>query len=452
MKISRRNILRGAAGLTLALPYFESFAQAAVKPRRIIFVFTANGDHTSRRMTVKGETNFVFDDMLSPFEAWRQKVLVLDGVDKRHYMLPSGRRADAHQQGGSALAPWPSGTGSFPIGGGNGATIGYVEGPSLDRALGDRVLAASSSVPYRHLVYRVGDNGNNIWNQHSHAGPVNVQAPIPPETSPFQAYSRIFGNLNTAQQDALRRRLAMRRSSLDLVNAELTSLKPKLSSSDRQRLESHTESVREIERGLTSLQTSIPECKPLVLGNQFDVYNPDMYQQVGFLFFKISAMAFACDLSRVVQFNWSGNTSDRVYGAIGMTEGHHTISHNSDDVSYGKIRAIKKHLFQLSCQLHTELQSIPEAGGGTIWDNTCVVHWSELSQGDSHATDNDLVILAGGAQSYFRMGRYLNVANQQRKGMSDLMVSLFHYMGFTDVSSFGDPALMTGTGPMPNLT
>src|SRR5687768_9617005 len=173
MKISRRNVLRGAAGLTIALPFFESLAQTTPKPaKRIIFVFTANGDQTSRRMTVKGETNFVFDDMLQPFEAWRQRVLVLDGITKRHDMLPSGERADAHQQGGSALAPWKSGSGSFPIGGGNGATIGYVQGPSVDRALGDRVLAANSSVPYRHLVYRVGDNYNNIWNQHAHAGPV----------------------------------------------------------------------------------------------------------------------------------------------------------------------------------------------------------------------------------------------------------------------------------------
>jgi hypothetical protein len=452
VKISRRNILRGAAGLTLALPYFESLAQTTAKPpRRLAFVFTANGDQTAKRMMVKGETNFVFDDMLSPFEAWRQKVIVLDGIDKRHGMLPPSERADAHQQGGSALAPWPSGEGSFPIGGAT-TTIGYVKGPSVDRSIGDRVLAANSSVPYRHLVYRVGDNYNNIWNQHAHAGPVDTQAPIPPETSPFSAYSRIFGNLNTAQTDALKRRLAMRQSSLDLVNAELASLKPKLSVADRQRLLSHTESVLEIERGLASLQNSLPECKPLALGNSFDVYNPDNYKEVGFLFFKITAMSFACDLSRVVQFNWSGNTSDRIYKPIGMTEGHHTISHNSDDVSFGKIRDIKKHLYQLSCQLHTELQTIPEAGGGTIWDNTLVVHWSELSQGDTHATNNDLMVLAGGAQNYYRMGRYLNMANQARNGLSDLLVSLHHYMGFTDVQTYGYPALMTGSGPMPNLT
>lgn len=450
MKLSRRNVLRGAAGLTLALPFFEALAQnTPTAPRRIIFCFTANGDQTSRRMKVKSETGFVFDDMLSPFEAWRNELIVLDGVNKFHNLLPQGQQADAHQQGGSALAPWPSGTGSFPIGG-SSSTIGYVEGPSADRAIGDRVLQANPGVPYRHLIYRVGDNWNNIWNQHAHAGPVGTQAPIPPETNPFQAYTRIFGNLDTSQQEALKRRLAMRASSLDLVKAELTALKPRLSTADRQRLEQHTETIREIERGLASLQNQVPECKPLTMPAMFNAYDSDNYKEVGFLFFKMSAMAFACDLTRVIQFNWSGNTSDRIYKSIGQTEGHHTISHNSDDASFTRIRAIKQHLFDLSCQLHTELKAIPE-GGKTVWDNTLVVHWSELSQGDTHARNNDLVILAGGAQGHFKMGRYLNLAQASKRSFSDVLISCFHYMGFTDVNTFGHAPLGSGA-PLPNLT
>lgn len=447
--ISRRNVLRGAAGLTLALPWLESLAQATTPPRRIVFCFTANGDHTSRRMKTKTESTFVFDDMLMPFDAWRQDLIVLDGMHKYHNLLPSGQAADAHQQGGSALAPWPSGQGSFPIGGTN-STIGYVQGPSADKAIGDRVLQANPTVPYRHLVYRVGDTSNHIWNQHSHAGPVGTQAPIPPETNPFTAYTRIFGNLDTTQTEALKRRLAMRQSSLDLLQSELTALKPKLSSADRIRLEQHTESVLEIERGLVSLANQVPECKPLTMPSSFDVYNADNFQQVGFLFYKMIAMAFACDLTRSVQFNWSGNTSDRTYKSIGMTEGHHTLSHNSDETSYTKIRAIKKHLFQLSCQLHTELNSIPEAGG-TLWDNTLVVHWSELSQGDTHSRSNDLVVLAGRAQKYFRMGRYLDMTSASKRSFSDLLVSCFHYMGFTDVNTFGYAPLGSGA-PLPNLT
>lgn len=450
---SRRNLLRGAAGLTLALPWLESLAQSSgggsgTAPRRIVFSFTANGDQVSRRMRVKSETGFVFDDMLEPFEAWRQDLLVLDGVNKNHHLLPSGQQADAHQQGGSALAPWPSGQGSFPIGGTN-STIGYVQGPSADRAIGDRVLQAAQGVPYRHLVYRVGDNYNNIWNQHAHAGPVGTQAPIPPETHPFNAYTRIFGNLNNPEAEALRRRLRLRQSSLDLLGEELRALQPKLAAADRIRLEQHTESLREIERGLVSLENQAPQCQAIGLPAQFDPHRQDNYLQAGRLFHKMIAMAFACDLTRVVNFNWSGNTNDRVYKTIGMSSGHHTISHDSSEAAFANIRAIKRHLFDISCGLHTELKAIPE-GAGTVWDNTLVVHWSELSQGDTHARNNDLVVLATGS-NHFRRGRYLNLVGQSRRSFSDLLVSCFHYMGFGDVNTFGfEP--MSGGGPLPNLT
>jgi hypothetical protein len=449
--VSRRNVLRGAAGLSLSLPWLESLAQTATPPRRIAFVFTANGDHIISRMTTKNETSFVLGDMLSPFQTWRSDIIVLDGVDKRHNLLPDGQQADAHQQGGSALAPWPSGTGSFPIGGTND-TIGYVMGPSVDRAIGERVQQANANVPYRHLVYRVGDNSNNIWNQHAHSGPVGTQAPIPPETSPFTAYSRIFAGIGTdpAAQAALKRKLAMRGSSLDLLKNELTSLQSKVSTNDKTRLEQHAESLREIERGITTLASQQPACIPLTMPASFGVYDSSKYKEVGFLFFKIMAMSFACDLSRVVQFNWSGNTSDRPYPAVGVTEGHHTLSHLSDDPSFSKVRTVKKHLFDLSTQLHTELKAISE-GGTTVWDNTLVVHWSELSQGDTHARNRDLVVLATGTNGYFRKGRYLDLATASNKSFSNLLVSCFHYMGFNDVNTFGYAPLMTGTGGLPNL-
>ena len=191
--MNRRNFLR-AGGAVLALPMLESLmprvarGQTMQAPKRFISVFTANGDQIANRFTTRGETNFVLGEFLRAYEAQRADMLFVEGVNKYHGNLPSGERADGHQQGGSALAPWKSGTGSFPIGGGNGATIGYVLGPSLDKRLGD-LVKARDNVRHGNLVYRVGDRNNNIWNQHAHNGPEGTQAPIPPETNPFTCRS-----------------------------------------------------------------------------------------------------------------------------------------------------------------------------------------------------------------------------------------------------------------------
>src|SRR5690606_33391313 len=118
-------------------------------------------------------------------------LLILNKLDKRFFELPAEERADNHQQGGMALAPWPAGEGDFPVGG-EERTIGYVLGPSVDYEIGERVLAQVPGLPYRHLVYRVGGRENNIWNLSSHAGPVGEKNPVLPETDPYAAYSRLF--------------------------------------------------------------------------------------------------------------------------------------------------------------------------------------------------------------------------------------------------------------------
>jgi hypothetical protein len=423
-------------------------AQAAAPPRRIIFSFHANGDQIAQRFAATGETTFQFGEFLAPLEPYRSDLLILNRLDKRFYQLPAGSVADNHEQGGSSLAPWPSGTGSYPIGGAT-TTIGYVLGPSVDRAIGDRVLAANPTMPYRHLVYRVGGKRNDIWNLHSHAGPVGTQSPIPPETDPYAAYARIFtfNATDQAAQAAIKQRLAKKQSALDLVIDEAGSLRTNLGAKDQEKLDLHTQSLRDIERTLQGGSVAAG-CVPVALGTPIDPYADANHAVVGGLFFKIMAMAFACDLTRTIQFNWSGNTSNRIYSNLGITTGHHDISHISDDASFTKIRAIHKHLWTQDLNLYEALKAIPD-GTGTLWDHTLIVHWNELGQGDSHTIKDTMAILAGGAHNYFRRGRYLDLAN--KASFSDLLVNCFQYMGFTDVTEFGDPRLRW-VGAIPGLT
>jgi len=457
-RISRRTLLRGASGVGLALPFLDAMrpravrAQAAMTPRRIIFAFQANGDEIATRFTTVGETNFVFGEFLAPIEPYRQDLLVLHKLDKKFGKLPAGSVADNHEQGGSSLAPWPSGTGSYPIGGAD-TTIGFVMGPSADRSIGDMVLAANPSIPQRHLVYRVGGKRNDIWNLHSHAGPVGMQNPIPPETDPYAAYTRIFmfNATDAAAQAAIQKRLLKRQSALDLVLTEANTLSTKVGAQDKAKLDLHMTSIRDIERTLQGMTgTAVPAmgCKPADLGTAVDPYNDANHMVVGELFFKISALAFACDLTRVIQYNWSGNTSNRIYANLGMTEGHHDISHQNTTDAFTKIRTIHKHLWTQNLKLYETLKGMPD-GDGTLWDKTLVVHWNELAQGDTHAINNNLVIFAGKADNAFRRGRYIDFANKQ--SFSDMLITCHQYMGFSDVTSFGDSRL-AGTGPLQGLT
>ncbi len=454
-RISRRMLLRGAAGVGIGLPFLEAMTPRAASgastaaPKRIMFVFQANGDQTKRRFIDTGETTFTFDEFLAPLEPYRKDLLLLNRLDRRYGKLMGGERADGHQQGGASLAPWKSGAGAFPLGGAD-QTIGYVLGPSADHEIGDRVLKANPGVSTRHLVFRVNSKENNIWNVSSHAGPIGQQAPVSPETDPYNAYMSLFAgdSKDPAVMAALVKRIAMKQSALDNAIGEIGSLRAKLGKADQQRLDQHTEALRDVERTLTSTTSS--SCNPIPFATpKLNVYDDTNHIALGQLFFKASVWAFACDHTRSVNFNWSGNTSNRVYTNLGLTDGHHDISHISDDPSFAKIRMIHKHLWEQSVTLHDMLKATPDANGGTLWDNTLVVHWNELGQGDIHSENDALVVLAGGAGGYFKMGRLLDFNNQA--SFADMLVSCFQYMGFSDVTSFGDPLLNTG-GPLPNLT
>lgn len=452
-RLSRRTVLRGGASVALSLPLLEAMlpkasAQSADTPRRILFEFKANGDQTARRFTATGETTFAFDEFLAPLEPYRSDLIVLNKLARRYNLL-GDKRSDGHQQGGASLAPWESGEGSYPIGGQEGKTIGYVLGPSADHEIGERVLQANPTVKYRHLVYRVGQKNNDIWNVSSHAGPLGMQNPVLPETDPYAAYARIFsfGADDEAAKAELEKRLLKQQSALDLVLAEATSLQSKLGAADRARIQQHMDSIRDIERTL-STGNGAAGCKPADLGMPLDPYKDDNHEAIGKLFQKISVLAFACDLTRSINFNWSGNTSNRVYRNLGLDLGHHDISHDSSDEAFVKIRAIHKHLWTMSTALYEELKSVPE-GAGTLWDNTLVVHWNELGQGDTHSENDAMVILAGGTGNYFKRGRYLDFQNKST--FADMLASCFHYMGYEDIQKFGDDRLNDGT-PLAGLT
>jgi hypothetical protein len=282
---------------------------------------------------------------------------------------------------------------------------------------------------------------------------VGTQNPIPPETDPYAAYTRIFmfSPTDATAQAALQKRILKKQSALDLVLAEANSLSSKVGSKDKEKLDLHMTSLRDIERtlqGMTGTPMPAMGCKAADLGTAIDPYKDANHIVVGELFFKISALAFACDLTRVIQFNWSGNTSNRIYANLGMTEGHHDISHQNVTDAFAKIRTIHKHLWTQNLKLYETLKGTPD-GDGTLWDKTLVVHWNELAQGDTHAINNQLVIFAGKADNAFRRGRYIDFANKQ--SFSDMLITCHQYMGLSDVTSFGDSRL-AGLGALQGLT
>ena len=90
-RLSRRLVLRGATGLTLALPWLESLApkqaqaQDAPTPRRLLVWTQPNGTVMDRWAPKAGvdERDFELSEILSPLERHRADMVVVQNLAQR---------------------------------------------------------------------------------------------------------------------------------------------------------------------------------------------------------------------------------------------------------------------------------------------------------------------------------------------------------------------------------
>jgi hypothetical protein len=126
-----------------------------------------------------------------------------------------------------------------------------------------------------------------------------------------------------------------------------------------------------------------------------------------------------------------------------VNEEHHELSHAADNDVAASDKLIKInawHAEQIKYLLD-KLSAAKEADGGSLLDNSIVLWGNELGAGNSHTYKDIPWLLAGGAGSKLRLGRFLANKDQPH---NNLLLTICHAMGLDDVKSFGIPALCTG--------
>jgi len=440
-RLSRRTMLRGACGAAIGLPWLEAMAPrgaraAAAPPKRFIVMFSPNGTLPSQWSPTGGETDFVLGPILAPLEPHRADIVVVKGLNQQ------GAGGDGHQTGmGGMLTGSPLNPG--PFAGVGAAPAGWAAGPSVDQRVAD-LSAGATKLRSLELVVQVGSADN--WGRMIYRA---ANQPLPPEDDPAAVYARVFADLHTAP--AVLARLRRRRQSiLDTVGGEYTRLGARLGSADRQRLEAHLASVRELETRLTSDAVvpggacHDPQVTPVAAQTN------DAFPTVGGLELDLMVMALACDITRVASLQWSRSVSEERFTWLGIGEGHHTLSHLGDDdaAAVDKLTRINNWYAQQLAGLLSRLAAVPDVDGSTLLDNTLVLWSNELAKGNTHSRMGAPYVLAGHAGGALRAGRFLDYSGLALPH-NDLLVGLLNIMGLPD-TSFGKPDWNSGQ-PLPGL-
>lgn len=216
--------------------------------------------------------------------------------------------------------------------------------------------------------------------------------PLPSENNPRIVFERLFGDGGTSSAGLSQAR--ENRSVLDSVTTELGRLLSTLGPGDRSTVNDYVDSVREVERRIQSAErhaatVPLPELtQPTGIPDRFDQYVNVMFDMV--------ALAFQTDITRVVTFMLGRELNFRTYPEIGITEGHHGLSHHGDDPAklarYAKLGAYQAELF--SRFLNT-LRSTGD-GDGSLLDRSLLLYGAGLSNPNLHAHMDLPLLVVGG--------------------------------------------------------
>jgi len=430
-RLDRRSVLRGM-GASLALPALDAmtpaYAAPEAPPLRLGFAYVPNGV-TLAEWTPAGEgREFELGRILKPLEPWRERIVVLSGLAQRNGNALGDGPGDHARAGGAYL------TGVHPR---KTAGADIHNGVSVDQlaaqAIGDRTRLASLELGCEESR-TVGncDSGYSCAYTNSISWR-SATTPMPPETNPRMAFERLFGADEVPlDAEARARRLADRRSVLDVVLGRARSLSRELGPSDRRKLDEYLGGVREIERQIERAeadprQVEAPFAKPAGMPAEFADYVR--------LMLDLQVAAFAADLTRLVTFMVGREGSLQAYPEIGVPDSHHPLTHHRGQPDLVE-RVTKINTFHVELFAHLlERLAATREGDGTLLDHVAIVYGSGLSDGDRHTHEDLPVLVAGGANGKIAGGRH--VVYPADTPMTNLFLTLLDQMGVS-VPSLGD--------------
>lgn len=440
--MNRRHFLKGI-GACIALPAMQSllpvraYAAQAAKglavtatgaPLRSAFVFFPNGAIPEAWWPEGDERNFSLKSTLDPLSALRDRVQILSGLDHEN--------ANPGEDGGGDHA---RGNGVYLTGVRiNKSATDVRAGVSIDQVMA-KEIGHLTRFPSLELSCDATRKASNCDSGYSCAYQYNISwksstTPMSPENNPRLVFERLFGAGAHGERAAnAQTRMVNRRSVLDFVLDDARGMQGRLGHGDRDKLDQYLTGVREIEARIQRAESFGPSIDP-------DVATPSgipqSHAEYVELMYDMLALAFQTDSTRVATFVLGHDGDNRSFSEIGISEGHHDLSHHKNDVDrVAKVAQIDRWYVEQYARFLNKLDGIQDVDGHSILHNSMILYGSGNSDGNRHTHENLPMVLAGQGGGTLEGGRYVKVGN---KPATNLFLSMADRMGLNHLQNFGD--------------
>jgi len=430
--LPRRLFLRGM-GTAVALPFLDAmvppraFGAALAKPPvRLAFLYVPNGvimNHWNPDYDGKLTT---LPRILKPLEPHIDDILLLGNLTH------NGGRALLDGGGDHARATGGYLTGCQP----RKTTTEIKTGISCDQVIANRI-GSQTRFPSLELGMEAPQQAGNCDSGYSCAYTNNLSwknesQPLPPTLDPRALYERLFGDDAEMTPQARALRSEFRSSVLDFVSEDTKRLEGRVGPADKRKLDEYLTSIREVEVRIGKTEKENAEidphmAKPLGAPADFGEHFKLMSDML--------TIAFQADLTRVSTFLLAREGSSRAYREIGVSDGHHGLTHhrNNPDMIEKVAQINCYHLREFTAWIE-KLKSIKE-GDGTLLDHSMIVYGSGISDGNRHTHEDLQTVIAGRGGNFIKPGR--RVIYRRETPICNLYMTLMDRMG-VNVDHFGD--------------
>jgi hypothetical protein len=422
-RLTRRAMLRGL-GVSMSLPWMESMnvwgdesspkRSGSEAPVRFACLFSGNGFHKSEWRAKGSGSQMQLGKVLESLLPFREKLLFIQGLYNAEAL-----KGNIHSsQTGNLLSGAPLASGGTIR---SGTSIDQLIAQQYGREtkVSSLVLGCEKSIASVHKNYSMLYSSNISWS--------SPTTPTSLELYPALAFDRMF-------KDTVRK---TDRSVLDAVLAEATSLRGRISYSDRRKLDEYLDSVRDVEQRIDragragKFQGWRPTLTKPDIPRPKDGLPQDVDEHMR-LMCDILVLGFQTDTTRVATLKLNNDHSSMRFPHLGVDYMiHHLLSHN-DTADWLKVN---QFFIEQLAYIAGKLEKIEE-GGRSALDNSVLLYCSSMLTGHHDATQLPVLVLGGGGGT-IQGGRVLDYRGQANRKMCSLYLSLLETVGIHR-GEFGD--------------
>ncbi|HMO16419.1 MAG TPA: DUF1552 domain-containing protein, partial [Pirellulaceae bacterium] len=260
-------------------------------------------------------------------------------------------------------------------------------------------------------------------------------SPVAKEIDPQAVFDRMFGSAMTkTDRDMLAQQNQRRRSILDMVADETRQLQYQLGHVDRQKLDEYLYSIHELEKRLQRVE-ALDQAEPDVPDFPRPAGTPRKFEEHVSLLLDMMVLAFQADVTRVSTFLLSNAGSNRSYRNIGITDGHHDLSHHGNDPSkQEQISKINHFHMTLFARFVDRLAEIKE-NESTMLDNSIILYGSGIADGNRHNHYDLPIMTIGSGGNSIVTGQHFKLP--KRTPLTNLYLTMLE-VGGVKLDSFSD--------------